>query len=74
MQKVTISLESDLLEFVDQQANGDRDAYINSLLAAQRREILKQQLITALQEDISDPNYQAEVADWDSVAGDGLDA
>ncbi|MBD1941031.1 CopG family transcriptional regulator, partial [Coleofasciculus sp. FACHB-712] len=29
MQKVTISLEDDILRFVDRQAKGNRSAYIN---------------------------------------------
>ncbi|MEP0809863.1 CopG family transcriptional regulator [Trichocoleus sp. ST-U2] len=74
MQKVTISLEDDILRFVDRQAKGNRSAYINDLLAEHRRRILEAQMITALQQDAKDPEYQAEIAAWDSVAGDGMNA
>lgn len=40
MPKVTISLEEDILQFVDQYAQGNRSAYINTLLAEHRRRIL----------------------------------
>ena len=30
------------------------------------------EMITALQEDANNPEYQAEIAIWDSVAGDGI--
>jgi hypothetical protein len=35
---------------------------------------LRANLIRALQEDIANPEYQAELRAWDSVAGDGIDA
>lgn len=74
MQKVTITLEDDILQFVDSQAKGNRSAYINALLAEYRRCSLESQMISALQEDAQDSEYQAEVAAWDSVVGDGIDA
>jgi Arc/MetJ-type ribon-helix-helix transcriptional regulator len=74
MQKVTISLEDDILRFVDRQAKGNRSAYINDLLAEHRRRILEAQMITALQQDAKDPEYQAAISAWDSVAGDGINA
>ncbi|MBD2778295.1 CopG family transcriptional regulator [Iningainema tapete] len=74
MQKVTVTLEDDILKFVDQQAQGNRSAYINSLLAEHRRSFLEAQMIAALKEDAQDPEYQAEIAAWDSVVGDGINA
>jgi len=35
-QKIAISLDVDLINFVDLQANGNRSEYINALLAQQR--------------------------------------
>ncbi|MBE8987114.1 CopG family transcriptional regulator [Nostoc sp. LEGE 12450] len=74
MLKVTITLEEDILQFVDQYAQGNRSAYINTLLAEHRRQILAAEMIAALKQDTEDPEYQAEIATWDSVVGDGINA
>ncbi|MEH2144179.1 type II toxin-antitoxin system MazE family antitoxin [Nostoc sp.] len=74
MLKVTITLEEDILRFVDQYAQGNRSGYINTLLAEHRRRILAAEIITALKQDAEDPEYQAEIAAWDSVVGDGINA
>ncbi|MEH1818800.1 MAG: CopG family transcriptional regulator [Nostoc sp.] len=74
MLKVTITLEEDILRFVDQYAQGNRSAYINTLLAEHRRRILATEMIAALKQDIEDPEYQTEIAAWDGVAGDGINA
>ena len=74
MMKVTITLEEDILRFIDQQAKGNRSGYINALLAEQRRKILEAEIIAALEEDAKDLEYQNEISDWDNVAGDGINA
>ena len=74
MRKVTITLEEDILRFIDQQAKGNRSGYINALLAEQRRKILEAEIIAALQEDAKDLEYQNEISAWDNVAGDGINA
>ncbi|HLO86334.1 MAG TPA: CopG family transcriptional regulator [Nostocaceae cyanobacterium] len=74
MVKVTITLEEDILRFVDRYAKGNRSAYINALLAQHRRQILEAEMIAALKRDAEDPEYQAEIAAWDSVVGDGINA
>ncbi|MEH2168383.1 MAG: CopG family transcriptional regulator [Nostoc sp.] len=71
MLKVTIILEEDILQFVDQYAQGNRSAYINTLLAEHRRRVLAAEMITALKQDVENAEYQAEIAAWDSVAEDG---
>lgn len=77
--KVTITLDDDILAFVDRQAvalenKANRSGYINQVLAAHRRVVLETETIAALQEDTEDPEYHAEVAAWDCVAGDGINA
>lgn len=77
--KVTITLDDDILAFVDRQAatlenKANRSAYINTVLAAHRRAVLEAETIAALKEDTEDPEYCADVAAWDCVAGDGIDA
>ena len=74
MMKVTITLEEDILRFIDQQAKGNRSGYINALLAEQRRKILEAEIIAALQEDAKDLEYQNDISAWDNVAGDGINA
>lgn len=59
---------------MDSQANGNRSDYLNKLLAQARKLCLEAELIEALKNDAVDPDYQAEVAVWDNVVGDGIDA
>ena len=73
-QKIAITLDRDLLSFIDRRANGNRSDYLNSLITQERRKILADEIIAALQEDSQDPEYQAEIAEWDRLAGDGIDA
>lgn len=69
MLKVAITLEEDILRFVDQYAQGNRSGYVNALLKEHRRQVLAAEMITALKEDAEDEEYQAEIVDWDSVVG-----
>jgi hypothetical protein len=71
--KIAITLDQDLIEFLDHQAT-NRSEYLNALLAEQRSKVLTQQIIVALQEDSEDPDYKTEIDLWDVVSGDGLDA
>jgi Arc/MetJ-type ribon-helix-helix transcriptional regulator len=73
-QKIAITLDRELLSFIDRQAQGNRSDYLNSLITQERRKILEQETIAALQADSQDPEYQAEIAEWDRLAGDGIDA
>ena len=73
-QKIAITLDRDLLSFIDLRANGNRSDYLNSLITQERQKILANEIIAALQDDSQDPEYQAEIAEWDRLAGDGIDA
>ncbi|WP_442937546.1 hypothetical protein [Nostoc sp.] len=44
------------------------------MLAEHRRRILAAEMITALMQDVKDAEYQAEIAAWEGVAGDGINA
>lgn len=72
-QKIAITLDTDLINFIDLQANGNRSEYINALLQQQQRQQLEAELIAALQQDLADAQYLNEIAEWDSLAGDGID-
>jgi len=67
-------LEEEILRFVEQQAQGNRSSYINTLLAQQRRQTLAAEMTITLKQDAKALEYQAEIAAWDSVVGDGLNA
>jgi hypothetical protein len=72
-QKVTLTLDRELIEFLDLQAN-NRSEYLNELLLQHRSQVLANQMIVALQEDLSNPEYLSDIQDWDVVVADGLDA
>lgn len=71
--KIAVSLDQELIEFLDAQAT-NRSEYLNGLLVEQRSKVLREQMIAALQADQADSEYQTELAAWDVVVGDGLDA
>lgn len=73
-QKITVSLDTELVAFLDSQGKGNRSDYLNCLLNSQRSAQLEAEMITALKQDMEDPEYQAEIAAWDCVVGDGIDA
>jgi hypothetical protein len=73
-QKIAITIDRELISFIDRQAQGNRSDYLNSLITQERRKILADEIIAALQADIQDPEYQAEIAEWDRLVGDGIDA
>jgi Arc/MetJ-type ribon-helix-helix transcriptional regulator len=77
--KVTITLDDEILAFVDRQAaigqmNGNRSAFINAVLREAQRKYLEAELQAAYQRDAQDKTYRDEVAVWDVVVGDGIDA
>lgn len=73
-QKITVSLDTELVAFLDSQGEGNRSDYLNCLLTRQRSAQLEAEMITALKQDMEDREYQAEIAAWDCVVGDGIDA
>ncbi|ACK67180.1 conserved hypothetical protein [Rippkaea orientalis PCC 8801] len=73
-QKIAVTLDEDLVSFLDLVAKGNRSEYLNNLLTEHHSKVLKAQLIAALQEDAKDLDYQQQIRDWDSVVGDGIDA
>ncbi|MBW4440566.1 MAG: hypothetical protein KME10_04880 [Plectolyngbya sp. WJT66-NPBG17] len=51
MREITIRLDDDLLDFIGLHANGDRDAYLATLLIQYRHWAIHQEIIRALQTD-----------------------
>lgn len=77
--KVTITLDDEILAFVDRQAaalrtKANRSAFINAVLAEVLQKHLQAELKAAYQRDAQDKAYQEEIAVWDTVVGDGIDA
>jgi hypothetical protein len=71
--KIAITLDEQLIAFLDLYAGGNRSEYLNQLLVLERKRTIEAQLIKALQEDCSDPDYLAEIQLWDAAITDGLD-
>jgi hypothetical protein len=43
-------------------------------LNRERQRTLKEEMIAGLKEDLQDPEYLTEIAEWDKLAVDGIDA
>ncbi len=72
-QKIAVTLDEKLVAFLDSQAGGNRSEYLNQLLERERKQTIQAELIRALEEDYSAPEYLAEIKLWDTVVADGLD-
>ena len=71
--KVSITLDDEVLSFVDRLA-GNRSSFINDILWKEKRRILMQELEDAYKEQVNDPIVQEEISLWDVTAADGLNA
>jgi hypothetical protein len=71
--KVSITLDDEVLSFVDRLA-GNRSSFINDILWKEKKRIFMQELEDAYKEQVNDPMFQEEVALWDVTAEDGLNA
>lgn len=71
--KIAVTLDQEIVSFLDDVAQGNRSDYLNTLLEEHRQQFLSNQIIAALKEDSIDPEYRQEIAIWDSVVADGLE-
>ena len=71
--KVSITLDDDVLDFVDRLAN-NRSSFINKIILEEKRRILTKELENAYIDQANDPEHQAEISIWDVAVGDGLNA
>jgi len=71
--KVSITLDDEVLDFVDRLAS-NRSSFINDVLWQEQKRIFMKELADAYKDQASDPALQAEIAAWDTAAGDGLNA
>lgn len=71
--KISITLDNEILDFVDQLAS-NRSSFINEILWKEKKRIFMQELENAYREQDLDADFQEEFAVWDITVGDGLDA
>jgi metal-responsive CopG/Arc/MetJ family transcriptional regulator len=71
--KVSITLDDEVLSFVDQLAS-NRSSFINDILWKEKKKIFMKELEDAYKEQVNDPVFQEEISIWDVTAEDGLNA
>jgi metal-responsive CopG/Arc/MetJ family transcriptional regulator len=71
--KVSITLDEEVLEFVDRSSQ-NRSQFINKILSKEKKRQFLRELENAYTELANDPEYQAETELWDVTVGDGIDA
>lgn len=71
--KVSITLDEEVLEFVDRSSK-NRSQFINEILSKAKKIQLLKELEDAYTDLANDPEYRAEIELWDITAGDGIDA
>jgi len=71
--KVSITLDDEVLEFVDQLAS-NRSRFINRILWNERQRIFMKELAAAYEDQSNDPEFHEECRAWDVTVGDGIDA
>ncbi len=71
--KVSITLDREVLEFVDRSSQ-NRSQFINEILFKEKKRRCLQELADAYTELANDPEYQTEIQLWDVTVGDGIDA
>jgi Arc/MetJ-type ribon-helix-helix transcriptional regulator len=71
--KVSITLDDEVLDFVDRLAS-NRSSFINDVLSKEKQRIFMKELENAYKDQANDPEFKEEIADWDITVGDGLNA
>ena len=71
--KVSITLDDEVLSFVDRLAS-NRSSFINDILWKEKQRIFIKELENAYKEQANDPIFQEEISVWDATVEDGLNA
>ena len=71
--KVSITLDDEILKFVDELAS-NRSSFINEVLWKEKRRIFMQELEEAYTQQANDPDFEQEISAWDITVGDGFNA
>ncbi|USR90958.1 hypothetical protein NEA10_19385 [Phormidium yuhuli AB48] len=69
--KVSITLDDEVLDFVDRLAR-NRSRFINDILLQEKERIFMKELEAAYIDQANDPEFQEEVSVWDITVDDGL--
>lgn len=72
-QKISITLDDEVLHFVDRLAS-NRSRFINEILWKEKKRIFMKELAEAYKDQSNDPEFQKEVLVWDVTMDDGLNA
>jgi antitoxin CcdA len=70
--RATITLDEEAYNFLLSNAKNNRSSFINELIKREKERVLEAALAQANEEESSDPDYQAELQDWDQTMTDGL--
>jgi hypothetical protein len=71
--KVSITLDNEILSFVDRLAS-NRSSFINDILWKEKQRIFMKELEDAYKEQANDLVFQEEISIWDITVEDGLNA
>jgi predicted transcriptional regulator len=71
--KVSITLDDEVLDFVDRLAS-NRSSFINDVLWQEKKRIFMKELESAYKDQANDLEFQEEVSVWEITVGDGLNA
>ncbi|CAN1208891.1 CopG family transcriptional regulator [Tumidithrix helvetica PCC 7403] len=71
--KVSITLDDEVLDFVDRLAS-NRSSFINDILLQEKERIFLKELEDAYKEQANDAAFQEEISVWDVTVEDGLNA
>ena len=71
--KVSITLDDEIVDFIDQLAS-NRSSFINDILWQEKRRIFMKELEDAYKDQANDLELQQEISVWDVTVGDGLNA
>jgi len=71
--KVSITLDDEVLDFVDRLAS-NRSRFINDVLWQEKKRVFMKELEDAYKDQANDPEMQEEISVWDIAVGDGLNA
>jgi hypothetical protein len=69
--KVNITLDDEVLTFVDRLAS-NRSRFINDILLKEKKRIFMQELEDTYKEQMNDQDLQEEISVWDVTVGDRL--
>jgi len=71
--KVSITLDDEVLNFVDRLAD-NRSSFINKIILKEKNRIFMKELEDAYKEQVNDPEFQEEISVWDVTVSEGLNA